>query len=65
MTSRERELLELLEVIRRNNESLTIADFARRAGYSNKTALRHFPTLRRALHEYCDAVPSRVQKRRG
>ena len=53
ISPRERELLGMLEVIRRNRERITIADFARRAGYRHKSGLQRFATLRAALHDYC------------
>ena len=53
MTRRERELLEKLEEIRRAGERLTIADFLKRTGYRDKTGIRRFPVLRKALHDYC------------
>ena len=50
MSRREQELLQQLEVIRRSGERITITEFARRAGYRNKSALRHFRVLKRELH---------------
>ena len=54
ITPREQELLNLLEVIRRAGERITITGFARRAEYSNKSALRHFPTLKKELADYVE-----------
>lgn len=67
VSAREQELLELLQGIRLANESITVVEFARRAGYTltdkksgrvrgNKSALQRFPTLREKLHEYIGRV---------
>jgi hypothetical protein len=49
---REAELLALLERIKRSKKRITVAGFAREARYANKSALRHFPVLRRELNLY-------------
>jgi hypothetical protein len=52
ISRREGELLNELEAIRRRGEKITKAEFCRRAGYANKSALRHFPVARRELDLY-------------
>ena len=42
----------MLEEIKRSTKRITVAGFARDAGYANKSALRHFPVLRRELNLY-------------
>lgn len=49
---REGELLNELEIIKRRGEEITKAEFCRRMGYANKSALRHFPILRQELDLY-------------
>ena len=49
---RERELLDDLELLKREVKRITVAAFAKRNGYANKSALRHFPVLRRELSLY-------------
>lgn len=53
ISSREQALLNALEVIRRKKERITIIEFAKRSGYSHRSALQRYPTLRKALHDYC------------
>lgn len=55
MTDRERALLELFETMRRSGETFSQTEFVRRAGYANRSALRHFPTLRRLLNDHTAA----------
>ena len=52
VTARERELLAELEICKRRGEKLTVIGFCKRQGYANKSALRHFPVLRRELGLY-------------
>jgi len=52
IAGREAELLKKLEAIRRRGEKITKAEFCRKVGYANKSALRHFPVLRRELDLY-------------
>ena len=52
---RESELLEELEVRKRRGEKLTVEGFCRSLGYANKSALRHFPVLKRELSLYIAA----------
>jgi hypothetical protein len=56
VTPREQELLNRLEVIRRTRERITIIGFARLVGYANKSALRHFPVLKKELADYVEQV---------
>ena len=49
---RERELLDNLTLLKSQGKKITIAGFARDNGYANKSALRHYPVLRRELSEY-------------
>lgn len=41
-----------LEILKSQGEKITIAGFARRNGYANKSALRHFQTLLKELRLY-------------
>jgi hypothetical protein len=59
ISAREQELLNDLEVIRRNGQRITIADFVKRSGYSYRSGIQRFPTLRQALHDYCVVQPGR------
>jgi hypothetical protein len=52
VSRREQELLDELEVIRRNKIKITVNSFCIRVGYANKSALRHFPVLKRELGLY-------------
>ena len=52
ISRRESELLEKLESIQRCGEEITITEFCKREGYANKSALRHFPVLKRELDLY-------------
>lgn len=52
MGQREKELLAELDAIRLTKKKITVASFARDVGYANKSALRHFPVLRRELSRY-------------
>ncbi|MCA1618444.1 MAG: hypothetical protein LC795_03845 [Acidobacteria bacterium] len=54
VTPREQELLNMLEVKRRTRERITITGFALEAGYANKSALRHFPILKKELADYVE-----------
>jgi hypothetical protein len=54
VTPREQELLNLLEITRRARKRITIVGFAEMAGYANKSALRHFPTLKKELADYVE-----------
>jgi hypothetical protein len=49
---RETELLNELEVLKNSNTRITVLGFCKRVGYANKSALRHFPVLRRELSLY-------------
>jgi len=49
---RETELLTELEVLKSSNTRVTVLGFCKRVGYANKSALRHFPVLRRELSLY-------------
>jgi hypothetical protein len=63
VTPRERELLNMLEVMRREGKHTTIVGFARAAGYANKSALRHFPILKKELADYVEKHASPVGTR--
>lgn len=52
VSPRERELLDKLEIIRRNNKKITVVGFCNSVGYANKSALRHFPVLKQELSLY-------------
>ncbi len=52
VSPRERELLDELEKLRRSNTKITVEGFSVLVGYANKSALRHFPVLKRALGLY-------------
>lgn len=52
VSPRERELLDKLETIRRNKGRITVTSFCTMVGYANKSALRHFPVLKRELGLY-------------
>jgi hypothetical protein len=60
VSRRERELLDNLALLKSQGKKTTVVAFARDNGYANKSALRHFPVLRRELSEYvaqCSATP--------
>ena len=52
VSPRERELLNDLELLKSQGVRITIAGFARRNGYANKSALRHFQVLLKDLRLY-------------
>ena len=52
VSRREQELLDKLEVIQRDRKRVTVTSFCKLVGYANKSALRHFPVLRRELGLY-------------
>jgi len=52
VSPRERELLDVLEQLRRTNTKITVEGFSVLVGYANKSALRHFPVLKRELSLY-------------
>jgi hypothetical protein len=52
VTRREQELLDQLEIIRRNKKRVTVIGFCKLMGYANKSALRHFPVLKSELSLY-------------
>lgn len=54
VSRREQELLDKLEIIRRNKKRITVDSFCKHVGYANKSALRHFPVLRRELGLYIE-----------
>lgn len=60
---RERELLDDLGLIKREGIRITVAGFAKRNGYANKSALRHFPVLRRELSLYVAQFSAPTQRR--
>jgi len=65
VSRRERELLDNLELLKNQGKKTTIAGFARDNGYANKSALRHFPVLRRELSDYvgrCSSRPPRTRQ---
>jgi len=63
VSPRERELLDDLELIKREGIIITVAGFAKRNGYANKSALRHFPVLRRELSLYVAQFSAPSQRR--
>jgi hypothetical protein len=63
VSRRERELLDDLALLKRQGTRITVTGFAKRNGYANKSALRHFPVLRRELSLYV-AQPSAAGQRR-
>ncbi len=52
VSPREQELLDELEIIRRSKKKITVIGFCKSMGYANKSALRHFPILKRELSLY-------------
>lgn len=52
VSQREQELLDELEVIKRGKKRITVIGFCKSQGYANKSALRHFPVLKRELSLY-------------
>jgi hypothetical protein len=52
VSRREEELLAELELIRRNKKRITVDSFCKHVKYANKSALRHFPVLKRELGLY-------------
>lgn len=52
VTPRERDLLNKLEILRRSKKKVTVNGFCKLVGYANKSALRHFPVLKRELSLY-------------
>lgn len=52
MSPRERQLLDKLDEFKTAKTRLTIISFCKHVGYANKSALRHFPVLRRELGLY-------------
>ena len=49
---REKELLDRLEAIKSSRIRVTTLEFCKHVGYANKSALRHFPVLKRELSLY-------------
>lgn len=52
VSPRERQLLDKLADLKRTNTMTTVNGFCKDEGYANKSALRHFPVLRRELSLY-------------
>lgn len=52
VSPRERQLLDKLDEFKIAKTRLTIISFCKHVGYANKSALRHFPVLRRELGLY-------------
>ena len=52
MGQREKELLAKLDEIKLTDKKISVVGFAREVGYTNKSALRHFPVLRHELSKY-------------
>lgn len=52
VSPRERQLLDELERLKAAKTRLTVIGFCKHVGYANKSALRHFPVLRRELSLY-------------
>jgi hypothetical protein len=65
VSPRERELLDELDLIKRANLKITVIGFCKRVGYANKSALRHFPVLRRELSLYIAQFSKPEQKRQA
>ncbi|HEX5701892.1 MAG TPA: hypothetical protein VFX97_01580 [Pyrinomonadaceae bacterium] len=65
VSAREQQLLDDFQLLKSQGEKVTIAGFARRNGYANKSALRHFPVLRRELSDYVARFSAASQKRQG
>lgn len=63
VSPRERELLDELNLIKRAKLKITVDGFCNRVGYANKSALRHFPVLRRELSLYIAQFSRPGQKR--
>jgi hypothetical protein len=63
VTPREQELLNDLEAIRRTGKRITIVGFAKKVGYANKSALRHFPKLKKELADYVEQFTPNVNTR--
>jgi hypothetical protein len=56
VTPREQKLLDELEKLRRSKKRITVNGFCELVGYANKSALRHFPVLKRELGLYVAQV---------
>ena len=54
-----------LELLKRQGQKITIAGFARRNGYANKSALRHFQILLKELRLYVAKFSVRVHERQS
>lgn len=54
--------MEDLDLLKSQRQKITIAEFARRNGYANKSALRHFQTLLKELRLYVAQFSARVHQ---
>jgi hypothetical protein len=57
VSPREGQLLDKLDEFKASNTRLTVVSFCRHVGYANKSALRHFPVLRKELSLYIAQFP--------
>jgi hypothetical protein len=63
VSPREKELLDKLDLIKQAKQKITVIGFCKYVGYANKSALRHFPVLRRELSLYVAQFSRPGQKR--